>query len=591
MVLEDPLDPLPIRRVFSHYSGHYLSKDLFAGLNVALLAFPQGMAYAVIAELPIQLGIISGAVAAMVAPLFAGSSHTVLGPTNATAFMIFSSLATFSMAEKTAFLPLFVLIVGILLVVGALFRVAELIQFISRSVVVGYITGAAILIVVNQLRHVLGVELNPDLMEGPKTFFTIAQGTFQQIKNTQWQPLVLSSATLLMWGGLSLKWSRFPVFAITLVSMTGVYALLHWKLGWTVATFDSFQPSDLKPKLPAVSQFGLLSDLGQLLGAAFSVAFLATLENSIMSKTLASQRGEWPNMNQDMLSVGLANIANSIAGGMPASGSLTRSALNFTSGAQTRFSSIFSGIFCLAGAVFFGKYMHHVPKCCLALLVICIAVSLINIRRIQISLYSTPGDAAVLTATFLAALLMPLSGAIFVGIGLSIVLYLRASSRPYLTEFEFNEQGELKELERLEHEPKPAISVVHVEGELFFGAAEIFRAQIQKITHDPAIKIIILQLKNARRLDATSVIALEELVSFLRSKKRDVVLGGVTKDVYRVLKNSGVLETIGRSNIFPYNQKNPNLSTKYALKRSLELLGTDDADVRIFYDPNKGKKN
>ncbi len=590
MVLEDPLDPFPIRGIFSQYRGHHLVKDWFAGLNVALLAFPQGMAYAVIAELPIQLGIISGAVAAMVAPLFAGSSHTVLGPTNATAFMIFSSLATFSMAEKTAFLPLFVLIVGFLLVLGALFRVAELIQFISRSVVVGYITGAAILIVVNQLRHVLGVELDPDL-QGPKTFFTIAQGTFQQLEHTQWQPLALSVATLLMWGGLSIKWSRFPVFAITLLSMTGIYALLHLKFGWTVATFDSFQPSDLKPKLPTISQFGLLSDLGQLLGAAFSVAFLATLENSIMSKTLASQRGEWPNMNQDMLSVGLANIANSVAGGMPASGSLTRSALNFSSGAQSRLSSIFSGILCLAGAIFFGKYMHHVPKCCLALLVICIAVSLINIRRIHISLYSTPGDAAVLIATFLAALIMPLSGAIFVGIGLSIVLYLRASSRPYLTEFEFTESGELKESERLEHEPKPAISVVHVEGELFFGAAEIFRAQIQKITRDPAIKVIILQLKNARRLDATSVIALEELVGFLRSKNRDVVLSGVTKDVYRVLKNSGVLDTIGRANIFLYNLKNPNLSTKYALKRSLKLIGTDDADVRIFYDPNKGKKN
>lgn len=585
MVLEDPLDPLPIRRGFKKYGRKDLASDVLSGLNVALLAFPQGMAYAVIAELPIQYGIISGAVAAVIAPLFAGSRHTVLGPTNATAFMIFSSFAAFSMAQKTEFLPLFVLLVGILLVIGAFLRVAEMIQFISRSVIVGYITGAAILIVANQLRHVLGVEL--DLTDGAKTFFTILQGTIAQIKNTQWEPLALSGLTLLLWIVLSKKWSRLPVFAIALVSMTGVYALLHAQLGWTVATFESFQPSDLKPRVPTISQDGLFSDIAKLLGVAFSVAFLATLENSVMSKTLASQRGEWPNMNQDMLSVGLANIATSFAGGMPASGSLTRSALNFSSGAQSRLSSIISGFLCFAGALLFGKYMYLVPKCCLAVLVICIAFSLINYRRIQISLYSTPGDAAVLITTFLAALLMPLSVAIFVGVGLSIVLYLRASSKPYLTEYEFTELGELMEAERQEDDPTPAVSVVHVEGELFFGAAEIFRAQIQKIAYDPAIKVLILQLKNARRLDATSVIALEELVNFLRSRNREVVLCGVTKDVFRVLKNSGTLDTIGRENTFAYNRKNPNLATKYSLKRALELLGTENADIRIFYDPNK----
>jgi SulP family sulfate permease len=386
---------------------------------------------------------------------------------------------------------------------------------------------------------------------------------------------------------LSLKWKRLPVFAITLLSMTGIYALLHAHQGWQVATFDAFLPSDLKPSLPSVSKNGLFGDIAHLFGVALSVAFLATLENSVMSKTLSSQRGEWPNVNQDMLSVGLANIATSVAGGMPASGSLTRSALNFNSGAQSRLSSIISGILCLIGALLIGKYMNLVPKCSLAVLVICIAFSLINHRRIQISLYSTPGDAAVLITTFLAALLMPLSVAIFVGIGLSIVLYLRASSHPYLTEYEITEHGELKESARKQDEPTPAISVVHVEGELFFGAAEIFRAQIQKIAYDPAIKIIILQLKNARRLDATSVIALEELVNFLRSKNRNVVLSGVTKDVYRVLKYSGVLKTIGRENTFPHSAKNPNLATKHSLERALELLGTEDADIRIFYDPNK----
>ena len=156
-ISENSIDPLPIRGGFRGYNPSSLRTDATAGLNVALLAFPQGMAYAVIADLPIQYGIVSGAVAAIIAPIFAGSKHTILGPTNATAFMLFSSFAAFSAKDHIFYLPMLVLMVGILLIIGALFRVAELVQYVSRSVVVGYIAGAAILIIANQARHLMGV--------------------------------------------------------------------------------------------------------------------------------------------------------------------------------------------------------------------------------------------------------------------------------------------------------------------------------------------------------------------------------------------------------------------------------------------------
>jgi SulP family sulfate permease len=306
-----------------------------------------------------------------------------------------------------------------------------------------------------------------------------------------------------------------------------------------------------------------------------------------MSKTLASQVGDRPDMNQDMLSVGMANIAASLTGGMPASGSLTRSALNFSSGAVSRLASIISGLLCVVGLLLLGNYMHFVPKTCLAMLVMCIAASLVNGRLIRISLYATTQDAAVLITTFIAALVMPLNVAIFLGVGISIMLYLRAASRPYLTEYEFSEQGELREAGEKRIRPIPAISIVHVEGDLFFGAAELFRTQIQKTSLDPDLRVIILRLKNARHLDATSVVALEEMIHFLNANDRHVILSGASKDVYRVLKNAGTVDVIKRENIFLNNPRNPNLSTRNALKRAQDLLGTKEADIRIFYDPNK----
>lgn len=587
---ENAIDPFPIRKGFQGYRAKDLRSDAVAGVNVALLAFPQGMAYAVIADLPIQYGIVSGAVAAMIAPLFAGSRHTILGPTNATAFMLFASFAAFSTPDRLFYLPMLALLVGVLLTIGALFRVAELVQYVSRSVVVGYITGAAVLIIANQMRHVMGVELPDTVSDGPKTFFTIVQGTAAEFTHVQWQPLTLSVATFLVWFLLRKKLPNLPVFAITLLFISTIYYFLHRYAQWEVSTFEAFAISDLKPRLPEISNKGIFTDLSRLIGLAFSIAFLAALENSVMSKTLASRVGDRPDVNQDMLSVGMANLAASVTGGMPASGSLTRSALNFSSGAVSRLSSIISGILCVVGLLLLGEYMVHVPKCSLAMLVMCIAASVINRHHIRISLYATSSDAAVLLTTFIAALVMPLNVAIFLGVGISIMLYLRAASRPYLTEYEFSEQGELREAGEKRSRPMPAISIVHVEGDLFFGAAELFRTQIQKTSLDPDLRVIILRLKNARHLDATSVVALEEMVQFLKTHDRHVIISGATKDVYRVLKNAGTVEVIGRNNIFANNPKNPNLSTRNALKRAQELLGTTEADIRIFYDPNKDKK-
>ncbi len=590
-VAGNSIDFFPIRKSFRGYNAAGLRADATAGLNVALLAFPQGMAYAVIADLPIQYGIISGAVASLIAPIFSGSRHTILGPTNATAFMLFSSMAAFSMADRIFYLPMLVLFVGILLTIGALFRVAELVQYVSRSVVVGYITGAAVLIIANQLRHVLGVELpEASSSDGPKTFFTIMQGTASELHDTQWRPAALAVSTFLIWFVLQKKLPKLPVFAITLIVISTSYFFLRRYSGWEVATFEAFSLFDLKPKLPEISSRGFFTDVSRLIGLAFSIAFLASLENSVMSKTLASRVGDRPDVNQDMLSVGMANLAASVTGGMPASGSLTRSALNFASGAVSRISSMFSGILCVVGLLLLGNLMVHVPKSALAMLVMCIAASVINRHHIRISLYATSADSAVLITTFVAALIMPLNVAIFLGVGISIMLYLRAASRPYLTEYEFSEQGELREAGEKRARPMPAISIVHVEGDLFFGASELFRTQIQKTSLDPDLKVIILRLKNARHLDATSVVALEELVQFLNAKDRNVIISGATKEVYRVLKNAGSVRLIGRENIFLNNPRNPNLSTRNALKRAQEILGTTEADIRIFYDPNKDKK-
>lgn len=600
----------PFVRDLKGYRMSTLREDMWAAANVTVLAIAQGLAFAAIAGLPVVYGIVSTAVAAFVAPLFAGSRHTILGPTNATAFMLFSffSVNPALMGRIGELIPLLVFMIGILATLGAYFRVADLLQYISRSVLVGYISGAAVLIVANQLKPFLGLDGHLT-DESSSTFAGLLIGLAGNLHHTHWVSVLIGGATLVVFY-LVKKWRpKWPAFVVALVVSSVTFGVcIHHGLGpfKGEATFKTFGFDELMFKMPTFLRPGIFEDISSLLSIAIAIAFLASLENTLMAKTLAAKTGDRPDVNQDMLAVGMANFACAVTGGMPASGSLTRSMLNHESGARTRFASFYSGLWTMAFAALIAAsvgwgvpMIDFVPKSALAALVIALSFSLFNIRHIRICLRSTSDDAVVLILTFIATLLAPLHVAIFLGVAISITLFLRKASRPHLIEYEFSEAGELREMGEKRQRPIPAISIVHVEGDLFFGAAELFRTQIQRTISDPAIRVIILRLKNARHLDATSVMALEDLILFMRGHGLHLIVSGAPKDVYRVLKKSGILVTLqegcdrraGESNIFLTNPRNPNLSTRAALKRAQQLLGTDKADIRIYYDPNQKQPN
>ncbi len=582
--VERGLRLFPIRRTLRHYSGTAFLADLKAAVNVSLLAIPQGMACAKIAGLPVEAtGIMCAAIGSILGPFFAHSRHTNLGPTNATALMAFSSLAGFAAMDRPVLLAILSVMAATMLLLGAVLRMADLIQYISRSVIVGYVTGAALLIMASQLPDALGIPAEYRSGQS-RTFVMLLAETLQALSHVTGPDVIISGTSLLVFFLLTRQrhFRKLPCFALTLALMAGLAQLMKLR-GFEVHGLQAFSLRDLAPALPDLTY----DRVSMLLGPAFAVAFLAALENSVMTKTLASRSGDQPDLNQDMFGCGMANLGSAFCGGLPVSGSLTRSMLNFTSGARTQISSLLCGLFCLAGALLLGTAVAFIPRAGLAALIMGLTVTLINRAHLRICLRATRGDAITVIVTFISTLLMPLYIAIFVGVATSIVLYLRKASRPSLVEYDFTAEGNLAERPTALHRSNPAISIVHVEGELFFGAAELFRSQIQQTAADPNLRIIILRMKNARHLDATSVMALQELTDFLRLDGRDLIISGLSKEVYRVLKNAGMVPVIGRENLFIGSAQNPNLSTRNALKRAQAILGTSQADVRIFYDPGK----
>jgi SulP family sulfate permease len=249
---------------------------------------------------------------------------------------------------------------------------------------------------------------------------------------------------------------------------------------------------------------------------------------------------------------------------------------------MTGASNLWTGLFLVLGYLLLGSLVAYIPVPALATLVVFIGASLIKARQIQAVSRATRSDLITFTVTLLVGLIFSLQMAIFAGVVTSILLFLRKVAEPEMVEYGYNDEGELAELSPKTRRPEPEVSIVHVEGELFFAAADLFYEQIRRVGEDPNLRVLILKLLNAHHMDATSVMALEELLDYLKEKNCHVLLCEVRRDVLRILKNAGVLSRMNRKNIFPHTQSNPTLSTAKAIRRAKFLTTGEQAKVTIF---------
>ncbi len=578
----------PIRGALCGYNSGKALADVKAGMNVALLAFPQSMAYAVVAGLPLFYGIFTEIVSGIVAPLTSGSRFIIAGATNATAVLFFATVASLGLSpgQTLGMVPLLLFLVGVFILLGALAGVANFIQFVSRSVIVGYITAAAIYIIVGQLAHALGLSLHG----GGASVFTKAWATFAALPSAHVPTLALSFATAACYWILERHRPGWPNVALVLVAMSALGALMNFTLspvlaeGSAIRHLDAIGVSSWKWHAPSFS----VSSVTLVFETALVLAFLCTLEAVSVGKSVAARAGEKFDVTHELAGVGAANIASSCLGGMPVSGSPVRSQLSWASGANTPLAHVFSSLFVGAALLALGPLVRFIPVCSLATLIVFIGVSLINRHVLRVVFKSTKGDAVVFVVTFASALVLRLDIAIVIGTALSIVLFLRKAAVPQLVEYGATESGTLAPIEV----PQPSdgrqtIAVMHVEGDLFFGAAELFRDQMRRICEDKGLKIIILKLRNAHHLDATSILALEELIHYMKEQRRTLMVSEAGTETMRIFESSGLAEVVGRENIFPDDLQNPTLPTARALRRAREILGTKDAHISIVLGVQK----
>lgn len=591
----DDISFSPLKKDITSYSWHFLRQDLIAAFSVCLLTIPQAMAYALLAGLPIACGLFAAIFSALVAPAFGSSRHLVLGPSNALAILVQAGIAEVMytyyrhltgadwdfMAIQV--LSQLVLLTAFLQIMAALCKLGRLIQFVSHSVIVGYIAGTAIAIFVNQLFTLLGVER----MQGVHSFYERGAYLLTHLSLIHLPTALIGVGSLAMIVGLKKIHPKIPsaVLAFTLASLiVYVFDLSSYDAHSTIV--DPYSEEYLQ-KIMTVGDAGGIFDLtpkfswpyfdtgimNDLLPVAFALALLGVMETTSVAKSIAANSGQRLSINQEIFGLGLGNTVSALICGMPISGSPSRTMTNFQDGAQTRFAAMFCAIF--VGILVFagGGLIAHIPLASLAALLLVSAANIVNTKQFFLCLKTTSSDAFVLCMTLFSCVFFSLDIAFYIGVVLSIILYLKKAAMPQLVEYDIDDSGELINLNYCRIQEHKSIRVIKVEGELFFGAADLFQTTLKAFAEDDtSTKVIILQLKNTRDMDATVCLALQQLHDYLKSSGRQLICCGITTQTWEVFSHSGIVHLIGKENLFLFDDRHPHQYMQRAINRAKNLV-------------------
>lgn len=523
-------------------------RDLVAGLTGAIVVLPQGVAFATIAGLPPEYGLYTAMVPAVVAALFGSSWHLVSGPTTAISIVVYAVCSPLADPGSSAYvsqvLTLTFLVGAIQLGLG-LARTGTLIQFVSHTVVIGFTAGAAVLIAASQLRNFFGV----DIPRG-SSFGQTMRSFLSQVGAIDPYVTAVGAATLLAGIALRRRMRRFPYLIGAMLAGSLAGALLLRAAGPAAAGIRTV--GALPARLPPLSHPDLsVAMVKQLGGSALALALLALTEAVSIARAIAVRSEQRIDGNQEFIGQGLANVVGSFFSSYASSGSFNRSGLNYEAGARSPLAAVFAALFLVAILLLVAPAAAHLPVAAMAGVLFLVAWGLIDFRHIRAIVRVSRSETVVLAATFLATLILDLEFAIYVGVVLSVVMYLRRTSQPVVGTLSPDLESEVT-FAGGEAQPECSqLKIIEVHGSLFFGAV----SHVQQVLHaidaeHPQQKHVLVV---ASSINFADVAGAEMLVQEARRRRRmggGLYLAGVKPRTMQLLRKGGYLEEIGEENVF-----------------------------------------
>ncbi len=552
------------------YSLGFLRRDLIAGLTVAAIAVPQGMAYALIAGIPPEYGLYTAIVMTALGSIFGSSAHLINGPTNAISLVVFSAVAGMgsNLAEMLAAVFLLSLLVGVIQILLALLKLGDLTRYVSESVILGFMLGAGILVALSQLPSLLGL---PSRGDGHQHFLARLWLTLTQTeKPIDAQCLAIGMFTLLL--VVSLRWFKkrlkitLPDHLIALLAVS----FLVWLLGWKVPVIG-----EIPKHLPVFSLPSLdhLAWVPRLTGSAFAISILGLLEAIAIAKSIGARTRQPLDCNRQCLAEGLANLGGGLFQCMPGSGSLTRSAINFQAGAATRLSGVFAAIAVAATLLLLAPQARFIPTSAIAGMLIITAWRLVDKPRTRFSMRASRFDAGLVGATAFAAVFISVEFSIMIGTFLSFLFVVPRVARLQGTELAVS-AGRMVRERHPGDPPCDRMVLMALEGELFFGAGPELKSILDELTARAVAgtRVLVLRMKRTRHPDMVCLELLQDFLQDMHKHGAIVLLCGIREDFAEALERLEFYRWLPREHVFTETAGSES-STLQAVRRGYELLG------------------
>ncbi|TXD46817.1 SulP family inorganic anion transporter [Polaribacter sp. IC073] len=548
---------IPILEWLPNYNSSLFKGDLIAGTTVGIILIPQGIAYALIAGLPPIYGLYCALVPQIMYAIFGSSRQVAIGPVAMDSLIVATGVSTLALAGSESYIAIAILLalmVGSIQFIMGIFSLGFIVNFLSKPVITGFTSAIALTIGFNQFRNLLGVDfVQSDQIQ------VIVKDIWLHISNFNYHTTsigLISVVVIIFFRKINKK-----IPNALIVVILGILIMKFFGKGFEDVSIVKDIPSGL-PK------FGMpsfdLDQMRELLPIALTLVMVGYLETISIGKSLEAKQDEYRiRPNQELIALGISNMVGSLFKAYPSTSSFSRSAINQESGARTGMAALISVVMVSITLLFLTPLFYHLPKTVLAAIIIVAVFGLVNFKEAKFLWKANQLDFWLMLATFSATLLLGIEYGIIVGVGLSLVILIYRTSRPYVAEL-----GKVpnSNFYRNKHRFDDVIIdddilVFRFDAQLFYANSGYFRDKLDEMMDrkGSALKLIVLDAESINRVDSTGVEMLKERIRFCQKKGIIFYLAGVKGPVRDDLFRSGILEIIDLTHFF----MRPNQAVKF----------------------------
>ena len=539
---------IPILEWLPNYNTSFFKGDLVAGITVGIILIPQGIAYALIAGLPPIYGLYCALMPQVMYAIFGSSRQVAIGPVAMDSLIVATGVSTLALAGSDSYISIAILLalmVGAIQFIMGIFSLGFIVNFLSKPVITGFTSAVALIIGFNQFRNLFGV----DFIQSDQIYIVL-EDIWLQISDYNYHTTIIGILSVIVIVIFRKINKKIPNALIVVI--LGIVIMKYFG-----KSFDDVAiVKDIPSGLPffGVPEFDI-DQIKELLPIALTLVMVGYLETISIGKSLEAKQDEYRiRPNQELIALGLANMVGSLFKAYPTTSSFSRSAINQESGAKTGMAALISVVMVVLTLLFLTPLFYHLPKTVLAAIIIVAVFGLVNFKEAAFLWKANHLDFWLMFATFIATLLLGIEYGIIVGVGLSLIVLIFRTSRPYVAELgKVPDSNFYRNRNRFEEVIiEDDILIFRFDAQIFYANSSYFRdnLDVMALRKGEALKLIVLDAESINRVDSTGVEMLKERIKFYKKKGVVFYFAGVKGPVRDDFFKSGILSIIDINHFF-----------------------------------------